>query len=151
MWELGKESNWSLVLRRNYQASPSPSAQSKFIPIPSITANVNSYTLLIGASNPQAQSHWFLGGYASPRLLFAPSANSEFLSLVQSSVGVKFGLERLTLINFPNYNLLPYILEINVARWHKEIMLEVWQYNGSTENVQSSLDRIEYKIDNLAF
>lgn len=154
MWELGKQSNWDLVLTNTYYANVSQSDPKIFVFIPSITVSVNSQILLIGARNPQAPSHWYLAGNAFPRLLFTPSFDSEFLSLVQSSPGVKVGLNRLTLLTFPDYDLLPYILEINIARWHKEMLLEIWQYNGSfldvkhsIADIKSDLSRIETKID----
>ena len=149
MWELGNQSNWDLVLKNTYYANVSQSDPKIFVPIPSIGVSVNSQILLIGARNTQAKSNWFLAGYASPRLLFVPSFNSEFLSIVQSSPGIKIGLNRLTLLTFPDYNLLPYILEISISKWHKEMFLEIWQYTGSVEDIKSSLNRIEQKVDTL--
>lgn len=154
MWELGNRSNWNLVLRNTYYGNVSQTDPKKFVPIPSIAVSVNSQILLLGVRNSQAPSHWFLAGYASPRLLFTPSFDSEFLSLVQSSPSVKVGLNRLTLLSFPDYNLLPYILELSIAKWHKEMSIEVWQYVGSFLDVRdelidikSDLSRIETKID----
>jgi len=151
MWEFGNRLNWDLALRNTYYAKTSQADPKAFVPIPSITINVNSYIVLIGARNAQAKSNWYLAGYASPRLLFSPSSTSEFLSIVQSNSPVKIGLDRLTLVTFSNYNLLPYILEISIAKWHKEMFLEIWQYSGATEEIKPALDRIEYKIDNLNF
>lgn len=158
MWDLGNKSNWDLALRNTYYASVSSSDPKVFVPIPPVTTSVNSYTLLIGVENSSAPSHWYLAGYACPRLLFTPSFDSDFLSLVQSNTGVRLGLNRLNLVSFSNYNILPYILEINVARWHKEMSIEVWQYIGSELDIRddlveikSDLDRIETKIDSSSF
>lgn len=157
MWDIGNKSNWRKVLSSTYYAQVSQSDSKSFIPIPSIIATVNSYTLLIGAQSMQAKSHWYLAGHACPRLLFTPSSDSDFLSLVQSSSGTKIGLNRLNLISFSNYELLPYILEISIAKWHKDISIEIWEYTGVVPNaidelveIKSDLDRIETKIDSSA-
>lgn len=146
MWEFGNSLNWDLVLRRTYYAKPITEDFKSFIPIPTITATVDSHILLIGARNSQAKPNWFLAGYAGSRLLFSPSSTSEFIA-VQSYPRVRLGLDRLTLIKFANFDLLPYLLEINVARWHKEMFLEVWKYSGNVDDVEASVARIEDKLD----
>lgn len=147
MWEFGNNLNWDLVLRRTYYAKPITEDFKSFIPIPTITATVDSHILLIGAKNPQAKPSWFLAGYAGSRLLFSPSSTSEFTAAVQSYPRVKLGLDRLTLVKFTNFDLLPYLLEINVARWHKEMFLEVWKYSGKVDDVDATVARIEEKLD----
>lgn len=147
MWEFGNNLNWDLVLRRTYYAKPITEDFKSFVPISTITATVDSHILLIGAKNPQAKPNWFLAGYAGSRLLFSPSSTSEFTAAVQSYPRVRLGLDRLTLVKFTNFDLLPYLLEINVARWHKEMLLEVWKYSGKVDDVESAVARIEEKLD----
>lgn len=149
MWEFGNKLNWRLVTKKSYRAQPLQTNPNRFVPIPAITVNVNNQVLLIGVTNPQAKSHWYLAGYVSARVLFTPSYNSDYLSLVQTDTS-KIGLNRLNLFKFSNYNLSPYILEIKIAKWHQEIELEVWEYKGSIEEIEPSLNRIENKIDAIA-
>lgn len=146
-WDFSNSLNWDLVQRNNYFAQSITSDGSQFSPIPSITVLVDSYILLIGCSNPQAKPSWYLAGYASNRLLFSPSSTSEFTAAVQSYPRVKLGLNRLTLVRFTNFNLLPCLLEINIMKWHKQMFLEVWKYSGSTDEIEATLARIEDKID----
>lgn len=146
-WQFGDSLNWDLVLRNSYYAKPLGGDSKKFLPIPTITVAVDRYTLLIGARNSQASPNWFLAGYVSNRLLFSPSSTSQFMAVVQSCPSVRLRLNQLTLVRFPDFNLIPYLLEINVARWHKEMFLEVWKYSGQVNDIEASLARIETKLD----
>lgn len=150
MWGIGNKLSWDLVLRKSYYARSLSDNPNKFSPIPTITFAVDSHILLIGARNSQAKSNWFLAGHVSNRLLFSPSSTSDFIAAVQSGSAIKIGLNRLTLVKFTDFNLLPYLLEIDIARWHKEMFLEVWKYSGTPDSVEASLTRIEAKIDNFS-
>lgn len=153
-WDLANNLNWDRVLTKTYYAQPITTDGSQFKPIPTITALVDSYTLLIGCRNTQAKSNWYLAGHATSRLLFSPSSTSDFTAAVQSYSRVKLGLERLTLVRFKDFNLTPFLLEINIAKWHKEMFVEVWKYSKEPNNVEddlarieNTLERIEYKLD----
>lgn len=146
-WEFDNNLNWDLVQRKNYYAQSITADGSKFFPIPTITVLVDSYTLLIGCRNTQAKPNWYLAGFAGARLLFSPSSTSEFTATVQSHPRIRLGLDRLNLVRFKDFNLLPYLLEINVAKWHKEMLIEVWKYSGATDDIQAQLDRIEQNIN----
>lgn len=150
--------NWDLVKRQTYHATPNASLPKGFIPIPTITVGVDSYTLLIGAASSKAMIHWWLAARVSLRLLFSPSSTSEFLAAVAVSATKRIGLNRLTLVQFPNFELIPYILEIRIPPWHEEMMLEIWKYSGDPlptvagrlETLQAiDLPRIESKIDTI--
>lgn len=146
-WDLANNLNWDRVLTKTYYAQPITTDGSQFKPIPTITALVDSYTLLIGCRNTQAKSNWYLAGHATSRLLFSPSSTSDFTAAVQSYPRIRIGLDRLNLIKFKDFSLLPYVLEINIAKWHKEMFIEVWKYSGSTDDIEDTLARIENKID----
>jgi hypothetical protein len=150
--------NWDLVQRQTYYATPNSALSSGFVPIPTITVAVNSYTLLIGAASSKALSHWWLAAYVTSRLLFSPSSTSEFPAAIRSGSGRKIGLAGLNLVQFPNFGLLPYLLEIRIPPWHEEMMLEIWKYSGDplpttaglVETIHSvDLPRLESKINAL--
>lgn len=150
MWEFGNNLNWDLALRQTYNATLiSPDDPDLFLPIPTVTLTVTSRVLLIGARNQSAKPNWFLAARVSPRLLFSPSSTSEFIAAVASYPRLKIGLDRLTLIRFDNYDLSTYLLEINIPKWHKQMLLEVWQYSGAMGDLPADLARIESKIDAL--
>lgn len=123
--------NWDLVLRRNYVAASTPNEPQGFLPIPPITVSVDRFTLLIGASSNSAKPTWRLAAFVSPRLLFSPSSTSEYLAAVQSEKSQAVLRERLNLIQFTDFGLSPYLLEISIPRWYREIDLEIWKYTGS--------------------
>jgi hypothetical protein len=151
MWDFGNNLNWDLALRQTYNAQGvSSDDPDLFLPIPRITVPVSSRVLLIGAKNQFAKPNWFLAARVSPRLLFSPSSTSEFIAAIDSYPRVKIGLDRLNLIRFDNYDLSTYLLEINIPKWHKQILLEIWQYSGEMGDIETSLARIESKINAMA-
>jgi hypothetical protein len=148
MWNLDNSANWTLALSQTYYAQPITPDFENYIPIPTISLSVNSYVLLIGCRNPQAKPNWYRAGYASSRLLFTPNNTSSFATAtVQSYSGRRLNLNRLNLIKFKDFDLLPYILDINIKQWHKEMFVEVWTYSGETDDIEAQLDRIEEDIN----
>lgn len=146
-WDFSNNLNWDLLKRQTYYAQVVKTDREEVIPIPPITVLVDSHTLLIGCQNSSAKSSWYLAGYASSKLLFSPSSTSEFTAAVQAYSGIKLGLNRLNLVRFKNFDLLPYLLEVKLARWHKEMLVEIWKYSGTSDTVEDSLMRIEEKLD----
>lgn len=144
--------NWDLALRKTYQ-SRIPVAEGELQPyrpppIPPITITVDSYILAIGAKSSTAKPSWYLAASVAPRLLFSPSSTSEFIAAVQSEQPQKVFLERLTLIQFIDFGIKPYLLEIRIPRWHQEMYLEVWKYSGEqvTTDVLNSLNLARQKL-----
>jgi hypothetical protein len=146
-WDLTNNLNWDLVLRNTYKATANPNIRSGFNPLPPVTVTVDRQVLLIGARNENAKPHWFLAATAYPRLLFSPSSTSQFLGIVQSQAGIQLGLDRLTLVQFKDFYLSPYLLEIRIPKWHQEMLLEIWKYNGAVEDISAELSKIEAKLD----
>lgn len=150
VWDFGNNLNWDLALRQTYNATPaSPDNPDLFLPIPPITLSVASKVLLIGAKNSYAKPNWFLAARVTPRLLFSPSSTSEFIAAISSYPRVKIGLDRLNLVKFDNYDLSTYLLEINIPKWHRQMMLEIWQYSGQMGDLSADLARLSSKIDAL--
>ncbi|MBE9191405.1 hypothetical protein IQ230_13825 [Gloeocapsopsis crepidinum LEGE 06123] len=148
MWDFTNTLNWDPVLRRTYNAQPATADGDQFIPIPPITTVVDSSIIMIGAKNSLAKPSWYLAGSVSSQLLITPSSTTEFVSVVENS-RKRIGLNRLNLFRFNNYNTSQVLIEINLARWHKQMYLEVWKYSGSIGDLEAGLARIESKIDTL--
>lgn len=129
--DFGNNLNWDLVLRQTYFAQTTPNEPRGFFPIPPISISVDRYTLTIGAKSTKAKSNWRLGAFVAPRLLFLPSSTSDFVAAVQSERAQPVFLNRLTLIQFTDFGITPYLLEINVPHWHQELSLEIWKYSGN--------------------
>lgn len=146
MWDFGNNLNWDLVLRQNYLAVPIATVPLTYSPIPPKLISVDTNVLLIGTRNTQAKPTWFTAGWVVPRLNFSPSSTSEFTGLVQGYSRYKLSLNKLNLVRFENFDLIPYAIEISIAKWHKEMLLEIWKYSGQSDDLEAQLDRIEEEI-----
>jgi hypothetical protein len=85
-------------------------------------------TVIIGVGCPTAKRTWKFGGYAYQKLLFTPSINSSFGSLVVSYKKY-LKLWEQNLIEFPDFQW-DYQLTIEFPQWLREIDLEIWKYVG---------------------
>lgn len=163
VWDLTTQSNWSLLLTEQrrvvYKNNTSPANDKyKYTPIPPIYATPHSHIILIGVRSNSARLHWFLGARVSQFLYISHSNNFNYTSGVQALDIKKVGLNRLTLVEFKNYNITPYVLELDIPYWLEDIYVEVWEYNGTVgatqefniEEIQQMLQRIENKINNLS-
>ena len=128
-WQLGDRLNWDSVTTRNLSANRTGLGRWAFDPLPPFTTLVDRPVLAVGIKNSTAPVTWRLGAFASQRLLMTPSITSDFLALVQTR-SLFCGLNQLTLLEFPDYNLYPYTLVLDFPRWHENIFLEVWKYTG---------------------
>lgn len=161
LWDLATRENWELILsdRKIANRLPSPDlTKYKYLydPISPIYTTPNSHTLLIGTQSNSAESYWFLGARASQYLYVSPSTSSNLISGVQTSEVKRIGLNRLTLVEFPNYSILPYVLQLEIPYWLEDIYVEVWEYQGAYygedekyENTIIRLESIEEKIDRI--
>lgn len=160
VWDLATRENWELLLSERravtYSNNTAPTdLRYKYTPISPIYATPQSHTLLIGTVSNSALQHWFLGAIASQYLYVSPSMTLDTTSGVQAGDSKKIGLNRLTLIEFKNYDVSPYILKLEIPYWLEDIAVEVWEYQGyipaSEDNseILDRLDAIEDKLDAL--
>jgi hypothetical protein len=139
--QLGDNLNWDLVLRNTYERRLYSAETGVYAPIPDIAVTVDSPVIMVGTKSEAAHPHWFLGCWAATRLLVSPSSTSEFMAGVE--VGRKAcGLNRLTLLQFPFLQPMPYLLTLTPAYWLGSIFIEVWRYNGAITD-----DSLEVEID----
>lgn len=152
MWNLATRENWELILseRRNvvYKDNTLPSQDRyRYTPISPIYTTPNSHILLIGTQSNSALAHWFLGARASQYLYVSPSTTSNLISGVQTSEIKKLGLNRLTFVQFPNYNILPYTLQLEIPYWLEDIYIEVWEYQGVYADANQQYDDLVLRLD----
>lgn len=162
MLNLANQKNWRLILgeRRTvtYKNGTSPTDDKyRYEPIDPIYVSPNSNILLVGSQSNSAEKHWYLGARVSQYLYVSPSASANFIRGIEAQEQKRIRLNNLTLVNFKDYGIYPYILAIEVPYWLEDAYVEVWEYNQVvTESIQQfniqeikqKLDRIEYKIDN---
>lgn len=133
-WDLGNSLKWEPVdgnrgRGATYTALPVAGMDytKYWKPIPTQTYLPNSRILKIGVRAQYAKPNWILGVWASQRLLIQPDSGTNFATLTQAKqVGTRLGL--LTLVEFEEWDSYPYVLSIDIPKWHKEIYLEVWEY-----------------------
>lgn len=157
LWDLATKGNWELILsQQQIVAKKNQVSKDKYeyTPISPIYATPESHILLIGTHSQSALPHWFLGARASQYLYVSPSMNSNLISGVQTSDIKRIGLNRLTLVKFDNYDIVPYVLQLEIPYWLEDIYVEVWEYQGSYygedeqyENIIVRLESIEEKLD----
>lgn len=156
--DFGNNLNWDLVLRQTYFAQPNPAYPKGFVPIPSKLIEVDRYTLAIGTSSTKAKPTWRVGAFVVPKLSFSVSSTSVYTNLVRSGKSQSVYLNQLTLVQFTDFGLSPYALEISFPIWISELSIEIWKYQGEEsakpvseliEELKTDLDRIETKIDSF--
>lgn len=132
-WDLGNSLNWEPVgtLGRGttYTAGiiPGMDFDKYWLPIPVKTYTPNSRVLKVGVRNQYAKPNWSLGVFLAQHLQVKPDSGTLFGPNTQTKrYGTKLGM--LTLIEFPEYDSYPYLLRVEIPKWHKEIYLEVWEY-----------------------
>jgi len=149
--------NWDLVLRQTYFSQLNPAYPKGFIPIPSKLIQVDRYTIAIGTSSAQAKPTWRVGAFVVPRLSFSVSSTSVYPRLVRSDKSQNVYLNQLTLLQFKDFGLTPYALEISFPPWMRELSIEIWKYQGDDDarplqevvaDIKTDLDRIELNLDN---
>lgn len=154
MWDLATRENWELILSEGrtvvYTNNTLPSQDKyKYTPISPIYTTPNSHILLIGTQSNSALAHWFLGARATQYLFVSPSTNSALISGVQTSDVKRIGLNRLTLVQFPNYNILPYTLQLEIPYWLEDIYIEVWEYQGNYADENQQHDDLILRLDSI--
>lgn len=157
VWDLAKQGNWQLLLaeERIVQNRKKITAYNyEYQPISDFFASPKSHVLLIGTISNSAKKHWYLGAKASQYLYISPSLNNNLATGVQVSDTKSIRLNHLNLVKFENYNVIPYVLRLEVPYWLEDIYIEVWEYQGKYygedeqyENTIVRLEGIEEKID----
>lgn len=158
VWDLAARENWQLILSEQRLAkniTKITASSYTYEPIPALFATLYNPVVLVGTYSVKAKSHWFLGARVSQYLYVSPSQNGNFISGVQVSDIKKVGLNRLTLVKFENYEVLPYVLAIEIPYWLEDIYVEVWEYEGNVvtpemqelESIRAQLYDLEDKIN----
>jgi hypothetical protein len=152
---LNSRLNWDLVQRKTYRARKLPQKSNRgkdmYAPIPNIQIGVNAPVLIVALKNRQAKPEWWFGGEAYQNLLVTPSSTSVFPLPGVETHKLPLRLNSPTLIRFPDYKLYPYALEIRVAKWHLEMLVEVWKYSGDEfEPTTIMLEEINKKISDIS-
>ncbi len=138
--------NWNLTRRESLAARVF--ADGGFY-IPAFTVPADSYLMMFGFKNPDAKSNWWLAADLYQQLLTLPSSTSEFQASVEA-FRTRCRLNTLSLVKFPNYGLLPFLVEIRFPPWHKKMDIEIWHYSGEEiDQSLNALNQIDIKVDEI--
>lgn len=140
--------NWDKIIRTTKRAKKLP--KDKYQPIPPVTSVVDSPAVIIGMSSKTAKPNWWLAGNVSMVLLTSPSSTSQFQVGIEA-YRQKIPLGLPTLVRLPDWQLQPYLLRVEIAKWHTEMFIEVWKYSGDELDGDVARHiRIEEKIDDIS-
>jgi hypothetical protein len=133
-YSLADRLNWDLVARdtksQQNRGTFDIYGRPEYLAIAPILLGVDSRILLVGINSEGSRAGWKLGAWASQRLLISPSSTTIFPSQPRTGQRHFCRLNSLTLIEFPNWNERPYLLELEVPYWLIQVGFEVWQYSG---------------------
>ncbi len=134
-WDLGSIGNWELLISGKQEVvfldgTNSSNLRYRYNPIPPIYTAATTHTLLVGVLSDTALEHWYLGARVSQYLFVSPSPTANLMSGVKAQDTYKAQLGRLNLVEFKNYNVIPYVVELVIPHWIEDVYFEVWQYNG---------------------
>lgn len=146
---------WELRLQRS-ESAPIGTQGSNAV-IPSLSVSLLYPIFAIGVKSSSAKPNWWLGAFCDMQIFSGVRTPSQFNPL-QTLEQKRIALNKLQYFQFPLLGISPYWLGISFPRWIKDVYLEVWQYTGAVTSdepevslleVQSAINRIERKIDNL--
>lgn len=149
--DLGENLNWNLITRTTHLTQPT--SDEDLIRIPLIHHPISTSVCAIGCSNERAKQSWRFAGWARAFIGRSPSSTSEFTALMCISQQ-KIYLRNLQIVRLPRFpNLYPYLLQIDLARWHVQMFLEIWAFDESDVPISSQpsflLDELNAKLDVL--
>lgn len=140
---------WNLVHRELYIGQEIVSGARRRITywIAPRTYLIDSNVVLIGMKNEFAPSSWYLGGWASQRITFSPSSTSEF----QPSIAAERRQLRLGTLNLWTLPKLdrPWFLELQFPRWHQQMLVEIWRYDGIDFDQFDRFNELERLLDSF--
>lgn len=158
---LSSLSNWRLIVqeerRVRFTEGNVNSQESKYRPIDPIFTLAESSIILAGVSSDTALQHWYLGARISQYNYISPSNKRRFISGVQTSEQKKIRLNQLTLLNFEDYKIYPYVLAAEFPYWLEHIYYEAWEFTGVYNsindvllNLQSQLNEIKVELEKIS-
>lgn len=151
----GNSAYWQL--RYNHEEVAPIGSQGSDATINPLSVSTLYPIVAVGVRSNTAKPKWWLGAYLDLAIFTGIRGGTNFTPLTTVEQK-KVALNRLNYFQFPILSGNPYWLLLSFPRWIKHVYLEVWEYTGeitsdnpeiSLLEVQSSINRIERKIDNL--
>ncbi len=141
--------NWQRIRFRRLRAKPFPGTPTKFQPIEPIIFTVDIPLCVLLMSNPVAKYNWWLAGWVKTYLYSGAFVSRQIIGIQESR---KVGLDRAELLNFRHYKTTnkKYAIEVNTARWHRQMNFTIWKYKGEVADaVDEYQQEIKLAVDEL--
>lgn len=150
---LSPASNWRLIAQEEKRVRVTSgnlsSNNSTYRPIDPTFTLANSSTVLVGVTSESALPYWYLGARVSQYSYVSPSSARKFIAGVQTSEQKRIRLNQLTLINFEDYRIYPYVLATEFPYWLEHIYYEAWEYTGSYQSNSDILRNLQDEVREL--
>ncbi|MDJ0730757.1 MAG: hypothetical protein QNJ33_12265 [Crocosphaera sp.] len=134
--------NWTLFWDEDLTAEQTNPVLERYYPIPKFTPPTlfQSPIIKVWCKNPDAPSHWRLGG----RYFIKMSAGTVISGGIPETVIKvgKFYLNQAEIIMIPPWSP-NYSITFDIAYWHRTMSLAMWEYTGPNTNT------IDRKLDDL--
>lgn len=134
---------WSRVYSTKLNAKPVLAKPTQSYPIPDLRMPVafDAHTLLVGASSFMVKPTWRLAFWLSGYVKILGVGQPEF-----GKVSIPLGL---SLIQVPKL-VSTYNLIAKFPHWHKQMVIDIWQYKGveppSLESLREDLSKVQSKV-----
>jgi hypothetical protein len=120
--------SWNLIYRG--QLVGADLGGGKYQPIPQRTHLIESSRLVaVGCKNPESLSYWYHGAWLHAIMPQQLDSQQILPAIIYTQKG-QARLRGYTLFSVPPWMPLPWILQIDIARWHRIFDLEIYWYDG---------------------
>ena len=142
---------WNLVARQEFIGREVIVGRRRRVTydIPDQRYVIDGHVILVGLSNPFAQSNWYLGAWGTQALLFNPSSTSQFFSAGVQAQVKRLRVNALTLWVTPKLDR-PWRLELRFPYWHSQMLVEIWRYDGLDFDLFERLRDLETGFGQIA-
>ncbi|MGK7958419.1 MAG: hypothetical protein AB4063_24645 [Crocosphaera sp.] len=134
--------NWTSVYDQTITAEPVISVLTRYFPIPKIVLpfTLDTNVIAVYCANSEAPINWRYGAR-----YFGKISTNLSVGLKNPETVIKSGkiyLNQIEIIKFPPY-ASSFTFEVEVAHWHREFHLKIWEYDGTNQNtLQDKLNQL---------
>lgn len=128
---LNDSSLWTPVWQLNVLAE-SAQSDGKHIRIPEQNCPLilHKPVLAISVTNPLGKPEWFSAGFLVQKIRSPLLVGANFSTYITNQ---RIVLNLLQLVHFSDISVVDYAVVFQPRRWHKQIQLSLWEYQGNIE------------------
>ena len=147
--DLSNQSYWNQVYEEFKEAKEiTPGGAYYAIPAFEIPFLFSSNVIIVRPLSVKAKSTWRFAGVLAQKFQVGTGGTASTLPTVDADT-LSLRLNRNKLVIFNNFKS-DYELVFEPFYWMRDIRLTVWEYTGPEETLRNAIERIEFKVDNIA-